>query len=334
MHTHNESSYDAAAEALRTAQRVVITTHRNPDGDAVGSACALRSFLRERGIAAQILLPTPAPANLLWIPGATDMEVCDTERHADLVAGADTHVILDVNARSRIEPVISMMMQSSRRIVCIDHHTQPEPLAHVQCTDVDAPATCSMLADVLRRVDPHTPFSPAVAQALYVGIMTDTGGFRFPRTTGQVHRTVADLIDAGADPVLAHEAVYNTSTIGRMNMLGEALCSLRTFHQGSLCVMVLTAADLQRHGCTTDDVEGFVHHTLSIEGVRMGIMIVELADQVKVSFRSKGETFVRDFAAHYGGGGHVHASGARISGGTLDDVVRDIVERARQFLLG
>jgi phosphoesterase RecJ-like protein len=189
-----------------------------------------------------------------------------------------------------------------------------------------------MLADILQLIEPSATFSAAVAQALYVGIMTDTGGFRFPRTTGRLHRTVADLIDAGADPVQAHEAIFNTSSIGRMNMLGEALCSLRTFYAGRLCVMVLTAADLKRHGCTTDDVEGYVHHTLVIDGVQMGIMIVELADQVKISFRSKGQTFVRDLAATFGGGGHVYAAGARIQGQTLDTVVHTVVERAETFL--
>lgn len=323
-----DPSYAAAADVLRNARRVVITTHMNPDGDAVGSVCALRHFLAERGVAVRIVLPTPAPANLLWIPGATDMEVCDPALHASVIHEADTLVILDVNARKRIEPVASLMLAASGTRVCIDHHIQPEDLAHVQCTDVDAAATCSMLADVLRAVDPTQPFSPAVAMALYVGIMTDTGSFRFPRTTGDLHRKIAGLLDAGADPVRAYDEVFNRSTVERLNMLGEALCSVRTFHEGQLCVMVITAADLRRHQCTTDDVEGFVHHTLSIEGVTMGVMIVELDTEIKLSFRSKGTTYVRDLAASFGGGGHVYAAGARVKERPLDAVVEAVIAAA------
>lgn len=332
MSTPLDPGYGAAADALRNARRVVITTHMNPDGDAVGSACALRSYLLERGVAARVILPTAAPQNLLWIPGAGEMEVCDPARHTEVIREADTLVILDVNARKRFEPVATLMLDAPGRRVCIDHHVRPEDIAHVQCTDVDAAATCAMLVDVLDLIDSDQGSSAAVATALYVGIMTDTGSFRFPRTTGDLHRAIARLIDAGADPVRAYEEVYNRSSVERLNMLGEALCSMRTFHDGRFCAMVITAADMQRHRCTTDDVEGFVHHTLSIDGVSMGVMIVELEGEIKLSFRSKGSTYVRDLAASFGGGGHVYAAGARVKARSLDDVVQAVVTAAADWL--
>ena len=332
MTSEQQRQYTDATETLRAANRVVITTHKNPDGDAVGSVCALRNALLERGIAARIILPTPAPTNLCWIAGAADMEVFDAERHASVIASADTLVVLDVNAVARFEPVASAMRQSEARIVCIDHHVHPEAFAHVQCTDTDAPATCSMLFDILRALNDGSSFSRAVAEPLYVGIMTDTGNFRFPRTTEATHRMIADLVEAGADPVRAYEEIFNRSTVQRLNMLGEALCSLRTFYDGQLCVMVVTHADLLRHACTSDDVEGFVQHTLAIAGVGMGIMIVELENQIKLSFRSKGDTFVRDLAASFGGGGHVYAAGARVTDVPLDSVVAEVITRAGTYV--
>lgn len=332
MISEQQRQFAAATETLRNAQRVVITTHRNPDGDAVGSVCALRNALLERGIAARVILPTPAPSNLLWIAGAADMEVFDAERHASVFASADTLFVLDVNALERFEPVASAMRDAPGRIICIDHHVHPEAFAHVQCTDTDAPATCSMLFDILKELNGGPMFSRAVAEPLYVGIMTDTGNFRFPRTTQTTHRMIAALIEAGADPVRSYDEIFNRSTVQRLNMLGEALCSLRTFYDGQVCVMVVTYADLLRYGCTSEDVDGFVQHTLAIAGVGMGIMIVELDNQVKLSFRSKGETYVRDLAATFGGGGHVYAAGARVVDVPLDDVVAQVITRAGSYV--
>lgn len=332
MTSEQQRQVTAAIETLRLARRVVITTHRNPDGDAVGSVCALRNALVERGIAVRILLPTPAPSNLLWIAGADDMEVFDAERHASVLASADTLVVLDVNALARFEPVASAMRDAPGRIICIDHHVHPETFAHVQCTDTDAPATCSMLFDIIGELNGGSAWSQAVAEPLYVGIMTDTGNFRFPRTTETTHRMIAALIGAGADPVRAYDEIFNRSTVQRLNMLGEALCSLRTFYDGQVCVMVVTHADLLRHGCTSEDVDGFVQHTLAIAGVGMGIMIVELDNQVKLSFRSKGETYVRDLAASFGGGGHVYAAGARVVDVPLDDVVAQAITKAEAYV--
>lgn len=332
MISDQQLQYAAAIAVLRDAHRVVITTHKNPDGDAVGSVCALRNALIERGIATRVILPTPAPSNLCWIAGAADMEVFDAERHTSVIASADTLVVLDVNALARFEPVATAMRESPARIVCIDHHVHPEAFAHVQCTDTDAPATCSMLHTIISELNGGLALSRTVAEPLYVGIMTDTGNFRFPRTTEATHRMIADLIEAGADPVRAYEEIFNRSTVQRLNMLGEALCSLRTFYDGQLCVMVVTHADLLRHACTSDDVEGFVQHTLAIAGVGMGIMIVELKDQIKLSFRSKGDTFVRDLAASFGGGGHVYAAGARVVDVPLDSVVAEVINRAESYV--
>lgn len=328
MQPEIEQMYRAAADGLRRAKRAVLTTHMNPDGDAVGSVCALRNYLLERGTAARIILPTAAPENLRWIAGASEMEVYDPERHLDVVTSADTIIVLDVNVRKRFAPVDLSLASPTATIIGIDHHVQPEDFAHVQCTDTVAPATCSMLVDVFVFVDASQRLSPAVAEPLYTGIMTDTGNFRFPRTTSDTHRKIAGLIDAGADPVKCFELTFNQSSVGRMNMLGEALCSMRTFHEGRFCVMVITSNDLQRHGCTSDDVEGFVHHTLGISGVSAGVMIVELDGVIKLSFRSKGETHVRDLAAAYGGGGHLAAAGARVYGRSLDDVVIDVIANA------
>lgn len=326
------AAYALAAKAIRETKRAVITTHINPDGDAIGSACALHVFLKERGVASRVILPTPLAQNLSWVPSAVDAEVFNAEQHHTAFNEADTIFILDLNSVNRLRGMEAHILQSGATKVCIDHHVEPEQFADVLCTDTQSAATCAMLTTILRMADKTRQFSPAVAMCLYVGIMTDTGNFRFPRTTGDVHRDVASLIDDGADPVRANESIYNTSTASRLNMLGEALRSLRTFYDGTVCIMVITNDDMQRHHCTNDDVEGFVHHTLSIAGVMLGIMIVELPEEVKISFRSKGNVFVRNLAASFAGGGHNYAAGARVRGRTLDAVVHDVVDAAGRVI--
>lgn len=323
-------AYRRATDALTYVERCIITTHVNPDGDAVGSALATWHTLKALGASVTVILPSPAPANMLWMPGATDMEVYSPSAHDALIRSVDTIIVLDLNTLKRLDTLGAAIASSAAKIINIDHHTMPDAFAHIQVVDTDAAATCDMLVPILL---PHAGAAMrAVSVCLYTGIMTDTGGFRFPRTTSELHRRVATLIDGGADPVRAYEEVFNQSGIERTRMLGQALTSLKTFYDGRLCVMVITRNDLKTHHCSVDDVEGYVHHTLAIAGVRMGVMIVELDGMIKCSFRSKGDTYVRDLASSFGGGGHVYAAGARIKGVGLDQAVRDVVAAAERYL--
>ncbi|CAN5513540.1 hypothetical protein BH10BAC6_BH10BAC6_08810 [soil metagenome] len=254
--------------------------------------------------------------------------------HDRLLAQADTIFVLDLNTLKRLDLLGEAIAKAAGRKVMIDHHIQPDDFADVVMSDVEAPSTCSMLYDVLAEwAGDATPrFSKNVAQALYVGIMTDTGNFRFPRTDARVHMAVAELLDCGADNVMAYELIYNTSTFGRLRLLGFALASLTSHCDNKLCIMALTMDEIRAQGCTMDDTDGFVHHTLSVEGVEMGLLAIQLPDMVKLSFRSKGTTYVRDLAAVYGGGGHVYAAGARVRNGVLETVVADVVQRAAALL--
>jgi len=317
---------------LDSTQHCVITTHINPDGDAIGSAAALWGALTERGVHATVLLPGPMPENLRWVPGAEHMEVYhpSTLGHDRLLAQADTIFVLDLNTLKRLDLLGEAIGKAAGRKVMIDHHIKPDDFADVVMSDVEAPSTCSMLYDVLADWAGNAVprFSTNVAQALYVGIMTDTGNFRFPRTDARVHVAVAELLDCGADNVKSYELIYNTSTFGRLRLLGNALASLTAYCNGKLCIMALTVDEIHAQECTLDDTEGFVHHTLSVDGVKMGLLVIQLPDMVKLSFRSKGTTYVRDLAAVYGGGGHVYAAGARVRDGVMATVIQDVVQRA------
>jgi bifunctional oligoribonuclease and PAP phosphatase NrnA len=308
-----------------TVDSAVITTHINPDGDAIGSAVAVAQTFKALGKDTTILLPSPCPDYLDWLSPEQPCSVYDRSVHESLVCEADCVIVLDLNAVERFQPLAADVQAFGKEMICIDHHEHPEDFATTLLSDTSSAATCRILYDVLRPMVDGT-FPGVVAQALYTGIMTDTGGFRFPRTDGDLHRAVGHLIDCGADPVLTYEMLYNRGSASRLQLMGEALAGMELYHSGRLCVMTVSKAMAHRHNASDGDMEGFVHHTLSIEGVQAGVLLIERDGFVKCSFRSKGSTIVRDVAAQYGGGGHQYAAGARVYGQPLDDVKSAVIE--------
>ena len=309
-------------QALDRASSVLITTHVNPDGDAMGSLLGLASILRSHGKHVTTVTPSKAPSNLMWMPGAaTTMVWNGHDDQRALVAHADTIVVLDLNDLGRLGDLGSAIRAATAAKINIDHHTHPEDFGALQWIDTDAPAVCTMLADLYA----DAPIPADAAMCLYAGMMTDTGSFRFPRTTDHTFELAAMLVRQGADPVAAYERIMNTNSFNREVLLGACLRGMQLHHDGRLCVMTVRQTDFASTGTHVDDTDGFVHHTLSIQGVQMGILFIELEDQVKCSFRSKGNVYVRDLAAAHGGGGHVYAAGARVTGKTLDEAVAEIV---------
>ncbi len=312
---------------IRGSHRAIIVTHVNPDGDAVGSALGTWLWLRSRGVECTVILPNAAASNLQWMPGAEHM-ITYSSRCDQLIREADLVLVLDLNTLQRLGELGTRIAESKATLVNIDHHTYPQDFARLALIDTDACSTCALVAEIIIAIDGDKAITPDVANCLYTGIMTDTGSFRFFRTTAEVFRLAALLISKGADPVQTYEEVVNQSSFGRTRLLGIALASMQLHAVGQLCTMSVRRKDLLDTGCTVDDVEGFVHHTLSIAGVRAGILFVEVDGEVKCSFRSKGDTGVRDLAALFGGGGHIHAAGARIRQKSFDEAVPLVIEAA------
>ncbi|MEY3385992.1 MAG: hypothetical protein RIR53_803 [Bacteroidota bacterium] len=327
MKNDHHSTQNSIAAAICQARTVVITTHVNPDGDAIGSALGLWHWVLSKGVEAQIVLPNAAPENLRWLPGASSM-ITYGPLGIEWIQRADLIIVLDLNTLQRLGELGERIAASSARIVNIDHHTHPQAFAELAMIDTEACSTCAMVAELILAADGDSVLTQNIAMCLYTGIMTDTGSFRFPRTNAQVFRLVATLLERGADPVNCYDAVMNQSSFGRTRLLGAALASLQLHALGNVCTMAVRRSDLIETQCSVDDVEGFVHHTLSIAGVKLGILFVEVDGETKCSFRSKGETFVRDLAATWGGGGHVYAAGARVKHRPFQEVVDEVTAAA------
>lgn len=313
------------ARLIDNIQTAVITAHVNPDGDAIGSELALFHLLKAKGKDVTVINSSPLPVTYDFLKGSNDILEYNPDRDDELLNSCDALFVLDCNAPKRVKTMEQIVASSPVQKVVIDHHLEPKPFANLYVVDTDASST----AEILWRLIDHCGaefFTKETAEALYTGILTDTGGFRYPRTDAELLCMVARLLETGVDPTYVYEKIYNRGALNRTRLLGRALVSLQVFHHGRLCIMTVTQEMLREMQAPEDLTEGFVEHTLSLDGVKVGVLVVEMADMVKMSFRSKDRIPANSFAEFFGGGGHLNAAGARTKEYTLEEVIDRIVE--------
>ena len=318
------------ATALTSARHVALTTHVNADGDGIGSEVGLWHLLRARGVSVTIANPTEIPERFHFLipdgADASDRAVREIER-ADLVAS------LDIGDLSRLGSLAAVI--NKRRppppLVCIDHHVGPVKLPPGPCLIApEATATAELVFDLASVAG--WPLTPEVAQALYVGLLTDTGGFRFSNTTARALRVAAALLEQGVDPEAIYASVYASAPEGRVRLLAEVLQTLVVEPEVGLAWVSVPADALRRHEVTADDLDGIVEFPRSIAGVRMALLFRHIGSgRIKVSFRSMGEVDVAALAHQFGGGGHHRAAGASLPG-TMAEVEEKVLTAARTFL--
>jgi phosphoesterase RecJ-like protein len=317
---------------LREHASFVLSTHVNPDGDALGSEAALGRALLALGKKVRIVNASDTPANFRFLESPDlPFEPYTSATHDAVIRGADVIAVLDTSECSRLGTVEPPVRAATARKLNIDHHLNPEAFADVAVVDPTRASSGELIDELLRLALPGA-WDKRIAESLYVAIMTDTGSFRFPRTTPAIHRTVAVLIERGADPTALYDAVFNTNSPGRIRLLGEALGGMTLHADGAICLMIVTSEMLRRTGATVDDLDGFVHHAMSIDGVKIGILLSDIDGTIKASFRSHGSIPANLIARSYGGGGHLNAAGARISRRPLGEIAGEVVTRAATFL--
>lgn len=327
-----EQSLAECMERIRTLQTAVITAHVNPDGDAIGSELALFHLLRSLGKDVSIINSSPLPSNFAFLHGSECIREYSPEKDDAVIAGADVLFILDCNAPKRVQAMQQCVLASPAQKIVVDHHLDPQPFADVYVVDTEASSTAEILWRLVGSYGEQA-YTKEIAEALYTGIHTDSGGFRHPRTDAELLCMAARLLDAGVDPTYIYEHIYNQGSVQRTRLLGNALSQLQVFYDGRLCIMVVSSEMLQAASASETLTEGFVEHTLSLAGVRMGVLIVELPDMVKMSFRSKGSVSAKACAEYFGGGGHYNAAGARTTEHSLAEVVSCIVAIAQEQVM-
>ena len=311
------SSIEEIRNLLEKPKQIVIIPHKNPDGDAIGSTLALHHYLKKQGHQTTVISPNDYPGFLKWIPGESTILKYeqDASKADDVIKSSEIIFTLDFNHLSRtgdMETVLSEI--SDIPFVMIDHHQQPDDYATYMYSDVGMSSTCQMVYHFMEKLGVLNNITPEIATCLYVGIMTDTGSFRFRSTTSTTHRVIADLIDRGADNTSIHEKIYDQNTYSKLQLQGVALSNLKIEPEYRTAYITLSQKELDDHQFKKGDTEGLVNFGLSLEGIIFAAIFIENKSEniIKISLRSKGDFSVNEFSRnHFEGGGHHNAAGGK-----------------------
>ena len=320
-----ENNFLSAFERIISIQKkIVIIPHRNPDGDALGSALALKHFLEAKKHKVNIVSPNDYPTFLKWLPGESDIIkfskkpsiARDKINNAELIFG------LDFNSLSRIQDLSEIVKKTNVDKIMIDHHESPEFFANLNYSDPSMSSTCEMVYNIINASDSKL-LDKKIACCLYTGIMTDTGSFRYPSTTSKTHQVVSHLLSLGANSSEIHQKIFDSSSMSRIKLLGISLSNLVKIPDLPVVYITLSKQELVLCDFKKGDTEGFVNYGLSLKGVNFSCMMIENENEgkIKMSFRSQGNFSVDNFARNYfNGGGHLNAAGG-VSTESLDKTI-------------
>jgi len=306
------------ADRIRAARRTAIITHSKPDGDAIGSTLALKRMLDGLSKQSDILLVGPIETALLEIIKPTPFLLCDEEQQPD--EDYDLVVSLDTGSWSQLETIEHWLRPQHEHTIVIDHHARGDDIAALRLVDTKCAAATQVLFPVLEKLGgPITGEQGGIAEALFVGIATDTGWFRFQNADTDAFQFAARLLALDVDKARLFETIEATARPQRLRVLSSALNSIEYLADGAIALMSITADDFMATGAEPEDLTGLVNEPLCIGAVRVSILLTEREPGVtKMSFRAKPKTpgavfvNVNTLAQNFGGGGHIHAAGARV----------------------
>jgi phosphoesterase RecJ-like protein len=317
----------AFASLLERARLYVLVTHVNPDGDAIGSQVGLGRYLLAQGFEVRNVNQDETPHDLRFLEfDGPFAEAYDPSRHDGLLDAADAIVLVDNSAPDRLGRMEAPVRARSPKTFCIDHHpTRGTPWAG-NVIDTTASATAVLVYELVRACGARP--DRAAADALYAGLATDTGFFRFNSTSPRALRVAADLLEAGADPTRCFREVYERNTVAYTRLLGRALAGISLDRGGAVATAGITLGMIEACDATGVDTSEFTTPLLAVDGVKIAILFRELpGGRVKVSLRSKGELDVQRMASEFGGGGHRNASGIVLPG-RFEAIVDAVTARA------
>lgn len=324
---NSKEAIEGIISLIKQSRRIVILTHYNPDGDAVGSAYAMYDFCRQNGADVISVINGEFPSNLKFINPNNEIESYDASLHNDFIVNSDLIIFIDLNDPARVGDIQEPVSQSNAVKLLIDHHLEPEDFCDFNFVDYDASSAGQMVYEIIVNYSDYE-WSKSTAMALYTAIMTDTGSFRFPKTNSNVHRITADLIDRGANPSESYDRVYNQFPISATKLKGKMYSNIQLLNNGSFCLSKISRVEFEEANAKEEEIEGFVETLLAIKGVNSAALVIESPEQpvIRCSFRSKNGIEIRSVAVNFGGGGHSQAAGARIRGKSLDEAIKDIEE--------
>lgn len=332
------NNIEAFKKLLASPKSIAIVTHFKPDADALGSSLGLAGFLKKKGHRVQVITPSDYPFFLAWMPGNDEVIALSKENPAPMerakqsIASAEMLFCLDFSALKRTEDLQEPIRQAKGVKVLIDHHLEPEHFADFEQWTTESASTAGLIFQLIGEMKEEDLIDEAIANCLYAGLMTDTGGFRHSNTTRMEFTIAAALVGRGANPSLVAKRIYDTNSIERLRLTGFVLAEkLQVLTKYRTAYMVLSAGELRRFGALTGDTEGLVNYGLSISDIRLSVMLYERKEEIKFSFRSLGDFSVNELARrHFEGGGHKNAAGGTFKG-SLADALKKLLDILPQY---
>jgi len=310
---------------------IAIVVHRNPDGDALGSGIGLSLFLKKKGHAVNVILPSEYPSTFAFLPEIDDTIVYDLHPHKtqEILENAEIIFYLDFNALDRVERMAPFIMGlENKKYVMIDHHLDPEPIADYVLSESSASSTSELVFKFIHLLEESKRLDVNIGTCLFTGLITDTGSFKYA-TNPYTYEVAGELKKLGVDDYQLQDNIFNTWTERQMILLGHCLRNrMEIIPEYSAGIIYLDAKDYKKYQISRGDTEGVVNYILMIKGMKMALFIRDMHGTIRLSLRSKGDISVQELARdHFNGGGHKNASG-----GTSQESIQKTIEKFKSIL--
>lgn len=336
----SNTTLESIAERIRAASSIMLTTHARPDGDAVGSVYGLARGIKANGGKPEIVFMGPIEPPLKGLMRDIDYKLCD---QTPPTSEPDLIILLDTGSWAQVRPIADYLRPRREKIIGLDHHSAGDDIAAERWVVTTAASTTEVVASLFDTLGWEITGGPgSIAEALFVGMATDTGWFKYGNATAHTFHTAARLIEAGVDRMALYAQIEQTYRAQRLQLEGRGLASLQYFADGKVAIQTLRMKDFKDTGAKTEDMTGLVNSPLVVGSVCVSILLAQHEkSRTKISFRSKvppgGRQLsalenVNQLAQRFGGGGHVHAAGATVEtdlDSALEQVIKEVKELAR-----
>ena len=325
-----KESISEVRELLSYPKQVAIISHRNPDGDALGSSLALKLFLDQKGHVTKVIMPSEYPVGFSYLPSIDGVIISDEEHNkaVEVLDKADLIFCLDFNSLDRIDKMGKVIHEASATKLLIDHHLDPEPFADYMLSDTSASSTCELVYEFISLLEETDRINPRIGDCLLTGIITDTGSFKY-NTRPETYQVAATLKKKGVDDYYLQDKIFNCLQEKQLRLLGHCLANrMEVMDEYRTAIIHLTKEDYKTFDIKRGDTEGIVNYMLMMRHIDVAAFITEQPTIVKVSLRSKGDISVQEIARnHFNGGGHKNASG-----GSAYAKLEDIIARFKKVI--
>ncbi len=324
----NEKDIQAIQQLLASSKKIAIIPHRSPDGDAMGSTLGLYHFLLKLNHHPIVIAPNDFPDFLAWLPAADSVLVYENDKVncTKILQESELVFTLDFNALHRTGEMENVLKKLTVPMIMVDHHQLPDSYATYTYSDTAFGSTCEMIYNFIGFLNKKSLIDKTIATCLYTGIMTDSGQFRYPKTTGTTHRIVAEFIDIGVENSEIPTLIYDNNSYDRLQLLGRALQNMKVLPNYKTAYTTLSQKELDEFHYVKGDTEGIVNFGLTIKNINLAVILIEHRDEniIKISFRSQGDFDVNQFAReNFNGGGHINAAGGK-SYDTLENTIKKL----------